>query len=283
MKLNESYKKRYSKIINEKLKDVDKNHSIKLPNEVIEEFLFMESKNNKNSTFKKIIFEGDNLKKLDLSDISFEDVSFVCSNGANLSNINACIDFKKTFDYKTNKEFSIANVDFSGTDLSNTSLDGVTKIINTNLSNTKVNISDKPFKALNSSFAGLDLSNIQVPLSAFTSNLNFNSDYSFVNCDLRDTGINIKVDKDVTLKATYGSERFYIDAKKQLGELLHSLIESEKIRGCYVNGIFIESKENRKNKKEEIRKEFEDFYSKKVNKTLILIDNGKSSGGKYNN
>ena len=142
MKLNNKDRRKLRSIVEEKLSDIkDNSEKIKFDSELLEQLIFDEmtvSLSDKSLVFKYPVWTGKILQKLDLSELSFDNVfwgadSIVESiiNGSeffkkkldedgiikgendlliDFSNTNADIDFTKSFDYKNpNKEFLYHN------------------------------------------------------------------------------------------------------------------------------------------------------------------------------
>ena len=95
MKLNKKGRNELRGRIQEKLKDVDFNPDkrISLPKDVLEELLFDVEYDAEGMRRKRIGYRFNGLDKLDLSKISFNDVSFEPPRNINLSNTNIKIDF----------------------------------------------------------------------------------------------------------------------------------------------------------------------------------------------
>lgn len=274
MKLNKEDLNKYRKIINEALKDVDEPHSIKLPNEVIDELLFGELKPRRMKEFQ---FSLDSIENLDLSDYSFEDVSFNSSFPVNLSNTNAKIDFHKCFTYKVGGDFRLKNINFSNTDLSESNITGVKEIINCDLSNTKIEWPSNYFNAENTNFSNTDMGRIYVPLTSLTS-FNYADTQSFTNCIFTNTGLHLTVKNIEKLKYMYphGAK----DVIKERRLITKELIENGAILGCYINNTLIKPKEEYEKIAEDMSSEYSKFKNQKTEKVLRLIKSQKSSGGK---
>ena len=85
---------------------------------------FTDSRDGK--TYKTIGFLFDNICKLDLSNLSFEDVSFNNDSYVDLSNTNAKIEFDKSYEFKKNNEVIVKNTSFKNVDLSNNNFEYLT-------------------------------------------------------------------------------------------------------------------------------------------------------------
>lgn len=289
MKLNKQGKDELRAKVSEKLKNVPSGQRIHLEKELLEELLFDNCVLNKekNIVVKVPIWSGNFLSKLDLSEVSFENVawslitykevegSHFCekadaemwekiSNGIyqlldedkqeqiNYSNTNAHIDFKQSIEYKLWKVILINCVDFSGTDLSQFNVDVASHIDGTNLSNTNFPISTiikDPNKHYfhHDDLTGLDLSMININLYEL-----INDDLDINDeCIFTNTGLNI----------TYNAEQFNTlkpDRKEIYLDIIRKLISSGKIDGCFLNGKLLKSKEER----EKISKQQQSNYEK---------------------
>ena len=203
MKLNKQGKEEVRAKIVEQLQNVPVGQRVHLDKELLEELLFEEvtiydSPNGyeHSSVIGKgrvISWSGDFLQKIDLSEVSFEDVIWRNYNyitnpeaitqdllfeNVNLSNTNVNIDFSKSFDAKHPTDYwanevpvgtkscvCISNVNFSGVDLSNSNFEYVGMIDDTCLDYTKAPIIiEEPSEEMyylrikNSSLKGIDLS-----------------------------------------------------------------------------------------------------------------------------
>lgn len=203
MKLNKEGKDELRARIIEQLKNVPEGQRVHLDKDLIEELLFEEITiygaldGYKNSPIigkgKIISWSGEFLQKIDLSEISFEDViwrnyNFITEpdkvqqpelfSSVNLSNTNVNIDFSKSFEAKHPTDYysnevpvgtkgcvSISNINFSGVDLSQSNFDYVGMILDTNLDYTKAPIRiEEPSREMRllkiscSSLKGIDLS-----------------------------------------------------------------------------------------------------------------------------
>ena len=277
MKLNKEDLKNYRKVINEALKDVEEVHSIKLPNEILDELFFGEVRDKGMKTFQ---YSFDAIENLDLSDYSFEDVSFNSDIPINLANINAKIDFHKTYTYKTGRNFRLKNIDFTGTDLSDINLSGLTDIENCCFKDTNVVWPTDLFNAINTDFTNTNMSSVFIPLTALTM-YNHADAQKFTNCIFTNTGLNLTVKNTERLKHAYphGAR----DVLKERNRLCHELIENGSIVGCKINGTLIQDKEAYQVLANETKREYEQFKSAKIDKTLRLIKKQNSSGGKMKN
>ena len=208
---------------------------------------------------KFLVWSGPFLSKIDLSEIDFSNVVWGCYETSyykekvientnckeleelnkkkrshidvyklnniheiNLSNTNAKIDFSKSFSFLTEGRTFLENCNFEGTDLSNNELNEC-YIADSNLSNTGIRISEEKWQDLSKGYDKyfyIQRTNL--------SNNNFKNSYSIgkegfdehiYKCNLDNTGLNISVDEDETVK---------------------DVVEDNSINGCLINGKTIE-------------------------------------------
>ena len=194
MKLNNEGKDELRKYILMELDKVPEGVKIHIDKDILEELIFEKigiynhSKIHDNKTLigvgKYIIWSGSFLKKIDLSEVSFDDVLWnrmpyyavnpiykgKLSKKIDLSNTNAKVDFSKSFNVKYNyygynlsdkdkRIISLEHINFSNVDLSNSHFELVKEIRNVNLDNTNASICfDDGLRMSFSSLRGIDLS-----------------------------------------------------------------------------------------------------------------------------
>ena len=269
MKLNKAGRNELRKRINMKLSDVDFNpdQRIKLPLDVLEDLLFDYSEDKKR---KKFAFSSDHICKLDLSEVSFENVSFNSPFNFSLKDSNAKIDFKKTFEYLDEGIIKIKNISFENVDLSNNDFESIeTSFENCSLNNTNL----KTNSSNNISFVSCSLKNnnfkkmvLFINESSSTNSLIFEnrSGISFINCDLSNTKINISLPSKLT------------DDSK---EFLNYLISKGYLNECFVNGKKILSIEEKNSSKNELVRQYNKYKSEYINNTIYLIETQVSNYG----
>lgn len=281
MKLNQNDKDKIRNIICEELNKVSLDDNdfkrIKLDKELLEDLLFLKTKDSEDRSIKLPIWSGEFLQKLDLSDIDFEDVSYsilydmyidrenkeldsvyeyikrVLPNSRHkpmvyYGNTNANIDFKNSFEYKKTGKIKIHGFNFTGTDLSNNDINEEFDIIHGYFKDTNLRIStirDNSI-AVFSDFTGIDLSYYETDLKIL-----IGLSRPFDKCIIRDTGI------DIT------------PVYRDMGEYLEEFIERYKCReydGCYINGVYVKSNnelvDNRKKLMLEHYREVSEIISK---------------------
>ena len=228
MKLNYEGRQKLRKEVEKKLSLVPEGERIKLPKETLEELLFevdivkLEHLT-KTCKVKYLVWSGEFLRKVDLSEVSFDNIDWHANNcqgignhmsthkgylqygvdKINLSGTNAKIDFKKSFDALYCEQIMIINCDFSGVDLSNNVLDvncfEIFEIGNCNFDDTKIkfcsdiNSESYPrcFFLINSSFKNVDFSNFTI----MADYLEQGEDYDIRDSDFYNSGLNICFDK----------------------------------------------------------------------------------------
>ena len=277
MKLNKQDLNNYRRVINDALKDVEELHTIKLPNEMLDELFFGEVKT---GGVKRFQYTFSAISALDLSDYSFENVSFNSDIPINLSNINAKIDFHKTHTYEMDRTFKLRNIDFSKTDLSEANLDGIKSIDNCDLSNTNIIWPKELFNATETDFTNTDMSAISVPLTALTKRYGTFDVQSFIDCVFTNTRLNLTVKND--LKLNYSYANFGNQVKEERNKTVNEMINNGSLLGCYINGKLIKTKEEYSKDAEVVKDEYKIFKSNKTNKALMLIKSQTtpSTGGK---
>ncbi len=257
MKLNFKGKKELrekiqSELYNAQLKPGERIH---LDKELLESLIFDEvSVKNGCYKVKAPVWTGSFLKKLDLSELSFDNVYWNINNlilknlygfdqyFVDFSNTNVNIDFSKS----GTKEDSIivSNCDFSGVDLSNSHVDIVFKFLNVNLQNTKFPFSDFKFvkNACNSKytyfdnvdFKGNDFKNTEMDVTTFINH--------FSKCNFSNTNLTLCYNKKEDISGIYG-------------EKLAESIKGKRLVGCKVNGKVIKSySEKESSAKEQLEK-----------------------------
>lgn len=261
-----------------KLESIPEGKRIHLDKELVENLLFevanlkaelFDGKNTTQyeSTCKFVVWSGDFLQKLDLSEVSFDDViwdpiymgwdCFINNDinyydgirEINLANTNARIDFSKSYYSKLLLETRCKHIsahihdcNFENVDLSsNTLLDSEFNVAceNVNFANTgiKINIDRAvaffneegfpPFYSCN--FTGLDFSDYTVSSNLVTYGDN---NYENASCNYTNTGLKIVIDPE---DETSDNE---LDDQKSC---LFYMIKSNRLTGTYIDGIKVDS------------------------------------------
>ena len=243
MKLNLAGRRELRKHYETLLNEVN-GFRIKIEKELLETLLFEYSYDEYHKIMRKLpVWSGKFLQKIDLSEISFEDVSwstldyidekypdnekFHLEEGKliDYSNTNAHINFCESYDFKVSKYISIINCDFSGVDLSNNELgENIDTIDNCNLSNTNIIVS-KDFAIeciFNTNLTGINLSSIGEIYPH-----NFVDGGHFQGCILTDTGVHFEIEN--------------LDSADFEG--FAEFVKSGVVSGCYLGDKLINGKE----------------------------------------
>ena len=285
-KLNEIRKK-----VEEQLSQVPEGQKIKLPKETLEILIFdnyvakMESYSiihdhlKESVPFKMIAWNMKHYDKLDLSEVSFDNVYWgderilYCTESISpkinegelkfrpiidLSNTNAKIDFLKAipiiikkgqYKDKHHNVRIIYRYNFDNTDLSNNLLSSGFVLKNTFLRNTNINISfnNNYFVIDFTDLSNVDLSNNTVTEKVFSTDEDEPQIY-ISNSVLKNTGLNISLPS-------------YKDVKTN--DVLNSMILSGNLKGCYINGKVVgtTSKEEREAKKQQLLEELVQYQT----------------------
>lgn len=211
MQLNYEGRQKLRKEVEKKLALVPEGERIELPKETLEQLLFefcdlKLSDDGKGLGVKYLVWSGEFLKKVDLSNVSFEKVfwnvlgdpysNYSCFGvkRIHLSGTNVRIDFEKTFSGIN----SISGCNFSGVDLSNNVIDissyDCVSISDSNFDNTGIkficeDVALNPgiFQLSNSSFRNVDFFNLTIDVSDFE----YGGDHDIRNCDFYNSGLKI--------------------------------------------------------------------------------------------
>ena len=242
----------------------------KLGVEDLYDYLLFETFSNKKKLFKVPIWSGEFLRKIDLSNVNFEDVAWTTSSivvedifgdfiaddicgeyrerkkQVDYSYTNAVIDFSKSFEAKTSRSGlpSIERCNFAGLDFSNFDISDF-NYIGTDLSNTGIRIGsfDKysPDDFLDINFSNLDMSRACV--NAY--------EIAYSNCICTNTGLNIQFSIDDFILDCTNNGNMYFDELKDF----RTQLKKGYYDGCYINGKKINTQYTKKQK----AKEYEQF------------------------
>ena len=252
MKLNEHSKNELRKEIEEAVKRVPEGQRIELPLDLLDDLIFLKIKDKKGVTVKFPIWTGEFLRKIDLSEISFENVYMGFINSDFVKNFDIdvfklCDEYSIPFIYPRNDEIGrfydidfsftniqldfskfyaplyMINVNFEGVDLSNSNLHLLKYLDNCNFSNTKLTLLPKIDDILGCDFSNNDLSNVEFDLTCCIENgmpNGFTNTGAKLKCDLEDLNkFNLY---DLDLFISYGS-----------------------FDGCYLNGDLVDNKKRK--------------------------------------
>ena len=311
MKLSKKDKQELRKSVEVLLNASPDNKKIQLSNETLDQLLFDTYVVNKEKGIKvKLpVWSGDFLRKLDLSRVSFEDVSWgmltdiyeniglhgelaisddlykkICNEISPVkkgnyfvcyANTNAKIKLSKSFEakYRKNNGIIIWDCDFSNIDLFDNELISSGKSFNiskSDCSNTGI--------IFPNDFVGLYVEDSNLSNNDL-SNLELNAievidEISFDNTNLSNTGARIILDIDKLKESTF--EEFY-DAEYYQREL-KEYMEKYWV-GCYVNGKLIKSPEEKKQSAEAVRGEYEQYKNQEFANILGSIAEQMDSSG----
>ena len=221
---------------------------IKLDKELLEVLIFDESE----LYGKCPVWTGEFLRKLDLSEVNFDNVNFDGKSHQNcidLSYTNAKLDFSKC------EDFNLTSCNFSHMDLSCSNINSIHKIDNCDFSYSKANFD---FKLLKNSCMTINDSNFEgINFSNFTIEICDLFGHYFKNCNLKDTAINIEASLDTSNK----------EILKKLGKE----IRSGRLGGCYLNGKRILTEGDLSRKKKMASSEYDAFVDDIKRKIKIDI------------
>lgn len=291
MRLNEEGKKdvrlhmeqHLSKISLENLND-----RIKFGEDLIETLMFSIEKNPQTGEKeKRIRWSGEFLRKIDLSEVSFDGVQWASQDQEiDLSGTNAVIDFSKAI--KSYGIVCVQNVNFNGVDLSNSHTELISQSTNVDYRNTnaKFDLNADEFGFNNCNLDNLDLNGIVVDSDCFE----YGSKKSLCGSSFKNTGIKIKLPKEQIIKdkeqkTENANAIISADNKrvKETGKHLSSeeikkvtvitrtenianLIKTSKLDGCYVNETLICTQEQKELNKQQLLDEYKRFKDSVINK-----------------
>lgn len=309
MKLSKKDKDELRKSVEVLLKASPDNKKIQLSNETLEQLLFDTYVVNKEKGIKvKLpVWSGDFLRKLDLSRVSFEDVSwgmlydslgieiyedypideefFVAveqgkidfgvyvdeDNPICYANTNVKIDFSKSFDAKNGQYINVNGCNFSNVDLSNSAMNAGNKkfsIIGSNFSNTNIKFPNMELLyAISTNLANNDLTGLE--FNAVDAMIGD----QFFETNLTNTGTKIVLDME-KLQSKY--DEHYDSQYYQ--NWLKEYIENYWV-GCYLNGKLIKASEEKKQSAEITREEYEQYKRQKFADILNSIAEQMDNSG----
>lgn len=250
--LSDKSKDEIRKLIEERCEEVPSGKRALIPVDILESLIFNTYYFEKSKITLKIpVWTGLFLEKIDLSNVSFDDVFFgsyqdyltreeltieekgrfreiMSINKDNkpicLKNTNARIDFSKSFGASfistKGRCIQICNCDLSGVDLSDNTFEGLYIIINSDLSMS--NLDFGMYSRLNvtdSNLEGVNLSKLKIGVDSISLDSGDNFGKRFKNVNLRNTKIN------------------FISEDENAYDILKPKIESGDIDGCYIDGV----------------------------------------------
>lgn len=321
MKLNKKGKDELSRKIEKELEEVPVGQRVHLDKELLESLLFETyteklgniwgENSGKNVKVKYLIWSGAFLSKIDLSEVSFDDVMWNLTYNYNrnvidgsqnhykgiqsidLSGTNARIDFSKSFagKYINNAENSLdfSYCNFSGVDLSNNVIDCNCYINKCNFSNTNINLNlngQHSIKICCSDMSGNDFSQYTVDEEFFSEIVQI--------CNFTNTGLKIiftpipreildAVNKFLSEQASQfdyekshckrGDYDYVTIFKAQ--QNLFDVIKNGYLNGCYINGKKILSEEEKQAVIQEKLMEYEQYKKAIFDSVFASIDEYK--------
>ncbi len=312
MKLNKQGRDELRAKIVEQLQSVPNGQRVHIDKELLEELLFETIVYNKKirATVKLPFWSGQFLSKIDLSEISFDNVSWLLLSGigedtareffdddsfkdfkkllaevesnrklntyhVDYSNTNANIDFLKSFEaaYET-KTPKMCGVSFYGVDFSNLDISMFSFIGDSNLGNTGIKVS-----SLDGLYSGqiMDVSLKNIDLSNFVLSARKIIDRKtpFVGCCFANTKLNI----------IYNPKEFELKpgetAKPDFGRSIFAdLLKDGAFDGCYINGKLVHTNEDRQTVAQEKRAEYEKMKEYLISQTTGSIEEQVSGLGR---
>lgn len=273
MVLSKENKNKLRDEILQQLDSVTSSEKIHIDKDILEELLFdVIVYDDKGSILKLPVWTGTFLRKIDLSEVSFEDVSWsllsnldygvlsVYLNESALDKIeelksinngdvvdfsftNANINFKESFEGKKNRGIEIRACNFSGVDLSNNTTKNLVFAYQTDFSNTNLKVLNKNDYCwfVECNLEGIDLSNFDITGLELIDYASMPSRFSF--CNLKDTGINVLVTdemyEDNEIRKTIGLSSVYIRG------MFEEYLSNGNLDNCILNGKKVESSSSR--------------------------------------
>lgn len=245
MRLNKEGREQLRIAVDTKINEIYRNRRgpfrIKMPDmDSLEELLFENRVDSDGVKYKVIGFTSYNLKYIDLSEVSFEDVAldgaYYLNSGEmiHLDGTNAKIDLSKTYEYKKHNRIKMSYVDLSNSNLDKYNSNDVFRdaiVCNCDLSRNNLKLGPFDFHFVDCNLSYNDFSNLSLyPDTLF---------YRFENCNIRNTALNIKI--TVIVKP----------------ESVRKVTSNPMYLGCLINGNKIISEEDKIQKASEIRADYE--------------------------
>lgn len=305
MKLNKQGREELRKKIEEQLQNVPEGQRVHLDKELLEELLFETITYNKNTNekLKLPVWSGDFLRKIDLSEVSFEDVAWTLvveefwdypegeykefmdeetfdnmpkilptlndDDKVNYSYTNANIDFSKSFEYKKTGRINLLFCNFSGLDLSKNDMSKIKSIYNCDLADTKISLLPEMFDDKKDiEISGTCLKNIDLSkFSCDATDMVYETAPFHFDCDFTNTGLNVSLNPNL-------NEQEEDWVKDEFGNMISNL------SGCYVNGKLIHSLEERQVIAQEKKAEYEKMKEDLISATMSSIEQQTSGFGR---
>ena len=221
MKLNYSDRCNLRDYLLNVLEDVPEDERVSLPNDLLDQLIFERAKGYDGLLYKVPVWTGSFLKKLDLSNISFEKVLW--------NRTSECLDELFSSDVQRRLELSynihdyrscLYDIDFSGTNVRINSF--------SNLSTCGMR---------NCNLEGVDLSD-----SKFT--IDDGNDFDVFNVNFSKTGCKFRVLNKLENKSNF-----------------KTLLEEDNLAGCYINGVYVRSNDARNLMKGSLKNKYDSYVS----------------------
>ena len=313
MKLTQKDKDILREKLKEELENIPEGERVHINKEALEELLFdkvIGLCKGEEIIVKLPVWSGAFLRKIDLSEVSFDNVLwdwsplvnlrfedqgaikkydrfvwYFSDNDVDYSYTNAQIDFKNSINNLDESVILIKDCDFSGLDLTN-SFPSEKKISmeRCTLQNAKLlkNVDNSEFldryEFLDCDLTGVDLSNFTVDIREFICD-----DDMFFGSTVENTGLNLTMlnnqfrycresDREVDEDWGIADVENYISNQKQR---FGYYISNDMLAGCYLNGKLIHSSEERKAKGQRRLKEYNEMKDRLTAEVLSSIKTKK--------
>ena len=300
MMLNKDGKNELREKIIEQLKNVPDGQKVHFDKELLESLLFQTITYNKNTNekLKLPVWSGDFLRKIDLSEVSFEDVSWSLivdeswdcpeeefvefmdeetyekmpdilpylelDSRVDYSYTNANIDFSKSFEFKKTGKIKLLFCNFNGVNLSKNDMSKIGSVYNCDLADTGITLSPEMFANKRGSAIGSTcLKNIDLSKFSVSAIDLINDRYILQgDCDFTNTGLNISVNPT--------EEEWNTEENKWLKNEFNEMMT--RLCGCYINGKLVHTEEEKQAIAQEKREEYEKMKDEIINSTIESID-----------
>lgn len=258
---------------------------IKIDKELLEKLLFDEYIFKSNRRLRIPVWSGNFLSRIDLSEVSFEDVGWGLASDAPIvidyddskecgdiikfysevryKNTNAFIDFEKSYEYKTDGKIRLYNCDFSGTSLAHVNSEKIDSIKSCNFKDTGIifkNIFENTVFEYNY-FNGCNMNEVKIPVE----------NPMILSNNFRNSGVQLEINFSDE-SSTYDLENL----KKEFKQAM----ENDYLAGCYINGIKILGVEERATIAEKKKREYERFKNNILNSYVEEIKSQRVKGKK---
>ncbi|MGN0973131.1 MAG: pentapeptide repeat-containing protein [Bacilli bacterium] len=304
MKLNEEQKREIREEIESKLRGVEVSSRLSIDKKLLEQLIF----DIKDNGIKIISWSGDFLSKIDLSEVSFDNVWWQ-GDKIVLDNTNAIIDFSKgIFSYTFGEKME--NCSFENMDLTDSNINKVSRFDLVNFDGAKLPedfFENKDFR--NCSFKNVDL---KLDINSYELyNRFYRCNFSNTNLSITHSIRNITEEEKKEYKrynelfektvceGTF-NKIFLSDAERQemrdleektsqlrkyldVKDNLENAINDDMLIGCTVNGEIIKSQSEKEDSFENFKKSLLDSFDKKIIEQESKEDNKTSQKNSENN